>query len=170
MNLYLYKFPPHNMEWLTNNGRVVIYYFSHLNMLCPFSDNIWNTDLDFLVLGGHQSISPNITLKNMHIEPRTQSILVPQSSSPSTNRSCKYYCNHSIIIMILIHLSSIILKNYHPPFFYFKNSPDIRNAKVKYRSWYLIWKYRIIITLGVGSIYVYSEVNNLTNLFISLKH
>ncbi|KAL4090520.1 hypothetical protein QTP88_025338 [Uroleucon formosanum] len=50
------------------------------------TNNIWNTDLDFLVLSGHQSISPNITLKNMHIEPRTQSILVPQSSSPSTNR------------------------------------------------------------------------------------
>ncbi|XP_025190609.1 protein tincar isoform X2 [Melanaphis sacchari] len=51
------------------------------------TNNIWNTDLDFLVLGGHQSSPPNITLKNMHIEPKTQSILVPQSLSPSTNRS-----------------------------------------------------------------------------------
>lgn len=154
MNLYPYKFSPHNTEWLTNKALVVIYCFSHLSMLCPFSDNIWNTDLDFLVLSGHQSISPNITLKNMHIEPRTQSILVPQSSSPSTNRLCKYRCNHYfMIIMILIHLSSIILKNYQPPFFYFKNSPDILNVKVEYRLWYLIWKYRIIITLGTALIF-----------------
>ncbi|XP_026805779.1 protein tincar isoform X1 [Rhopalosiphum maidis] len=51
------------------------------------TNNIWNTDLDFLVLGGHQSSPPNITLKNMHIEPKTQSVLVPQSPPPSTNRS-----------------------------------------------------------------------------------
>ncbi|XP_025419160.1 protein tincar [Sipha flava] len=50
------------------------------------TDNIWKTDLDFLVISGHQSGSSNSTLK-LHIEPKTQSVLVPQSSSPSTNRS-----------------------------------------------------------------------------------
>ncbi|VVC34177.1 Hypothetical protein CINCED_3A012023 [Cinara cedri] len=49
------------------------------------TDYIWRTDLDFLVIGGHQPNPSNVTLK-LHIEPKTQSVLVPQSS-PSASRS-----------------------------------------------------------------------------------
>lgn len=58
-------------------------------------DNIWKTDLDFLVIGRHQPNSFNTTLK-LYMEPKTQSVLVPQSS-PSANKSCKY-----IMLIILI--------------------------------------------------------------------
>lgn len=46
-----------------------------------------------MVIGGHQTGPSNTTLK-LHIEPKTQSVLVPQSSSPLASRSCKsrYSC------------------------------------------------------------------------------
>lgn len=78
-----------------SSGYIYIFFLSrdsHINFLYTFSDNIWKTDLDFLVNGGHQSGPFNTTLK-LHIEPKTQSVLVPQSSSSpsSVNRSCKSY-------------------------------------------------------------------------------
>lgn len=135
----------------TNNPRNVIYYVSHLSLLCAFSDNIWNTDLDFLVLGGHQSNPPNITLKNMHIEPKTQSVLVPQSPSPSTNRSCKYNLIHRLIRFVFKTISYfflyiIILKTaliYNGKVLYitydiwFKNSDAIWNLNSKVKNLFI---------------------------------
>ncbi|XP_050424886.1 uncharacterized protein LOC126835998 [Adelges cooleyi] len=42
------------------------------------TDKIWKTDLDFLVTGGHHTVTSNSTLK-LHVEPKTQSVLVPHS-------------------------------------------------------------------------------------------